>query len=157
MSYGRCIRAKGFFFHAACAGYPLVEGLLLEDPSSLYYYMYIHFFSNTACLFRLLGCNIGEFRNLFPIVDTFHSYQARRNTFVITLSRHYLRSFDNLLTHVVAYRVFSRLVLARSLMHPVCELVLDRLKFVFLPSFPVLGVDLIILSRVIVITRHGMH
>ena len=119
--------------------------------------MYIHFFSNTACLFRLLGCNIGEFRNSFPIVDTFHSYQARRNTFVITLSRHYLRSFDNFLTHVVAYRVFSQLVLARSLMHPVCELVLDRLKFVFLPSFPVVGVDLIIISRVIVITRHGMH
>ena len=42
-------------------------------------------------------------------------------------------------------------------MHPVCELVLDRLKFVFLPSFPALGVDLIIISRVIVITRHGMH
>ena len=46
---------------------------------------------------------------------------------MITLSRHYLGSFDNLLTHVVAYHVFSRAVLARSLMHPVCELVLDRL------------------------------
>ena len=78
--------------------------------------------------------------------------------FVITLSRHYLRSFDNLLTHVVAYRVFSWVVLAGSLMHPVCELVPDRLKlFVFLPSFPVVGVDLITICRVIVIARHGMN
>ena len=29
---------------------------------------------------------------------------------MITLSRHYFRSFDNLLTHVVAYRVFSQVV-----------------------------------------------
>ena len=74
---------------------------------------------------RLLGHKICKFNKLL-IVDTFHSYQARQNPFVISLSRHCLRSSDNLITKAVAYLV----------LHPVCELVFDRRKL-FVVEFPI--------------------